>query len=148
MSRLPPPPGWAPKAVPPPPPSGPSRTGSGLPPPLPPPPPSDHLHRDLFQYHLQTIKNDIKLNDRKRKWLQLQKRRFAEKETGKGTYVHSTKIRNTVLPEHLRKIIRDHGDLSTKKVASDKRSSITCIKVHASCCHKIIREYAATLGTS
>ncbi|KAF5102774.1 hypothetical protein D0Z00_000266 [Geotrichum galactomycetum] len=31
-------------------------------------------------------------------------------------------------PEHLRKIIKDHGDLSTKKVAADKRSYLGALK--------------------
>lgn len=31
-------------------------------------------------------------------------------------------------PEHLRKIIRDHGDMSTKKVAADKRSYLGALK--------------------
>jgi pre-mRNA-processing factor 8 len=62
---------------------------------------------------------------RKKKWLQLQKQKYGDKK-GKATFVHSTKV--DMPPEHLRKIIRDHGDMSTKRVAADKRSYLGALK--------------------
>jgi pre-mRNA-processing factor 8 len=128
MSNLPPPPppGWtgsgrnsrmgAPPPPPPPPPPG-GRNGGGPPPP--PPPPSNRPPPPPPP----SSKN--KLDERKRKWLQLQKKKYGDKK-GKATYVHSTKV--DMPPEHLRKIIRDHGDMSSKKVAADKRSYLGALK--------------------
>jgi pre-mRNA-processing factor 8 len=51
------------------------------------------------------------------KWQQLQSKRFAEKR--KFGFVDAQK--EDMPPEHLRKIIRDHGDMSSRKYRHDKR---------------------------
>ncbi|KAH7955983.1 hypothetical protein HPB52_005316 [Rhipicephalus sanguineus] len=52
-----------------------------------------------------------------RKWQQLQSKRYAEKR--KFGFVDAQK--EDMPPEHIRKIIRDHGDMSSRKYRHDKR---------------------------
>ena len=52
-----------------------------------------------------------------RKWQQLQTKRYAEKR--KFGFVDAQK--EDMPPEHVRKIIRDHGDMSSRKFRHDKR---------------------------
>lgn len=52
-----------------------------------------------------------------RKWQQLQSKRYSEKR--KFGFVEAQK--EDMPPEHVRKIIRDHGDMSHKKFRNDKR---------------------------
>ncbi|ODQ65863.1 PROCN-domain-containing protein [Nadsonia fulvescens var. elongata DSM 6958] len=116
----PPPPGWS--VLPPPPPSGlPPPPGNPIAPPPPPPPPG---RAPLPPSSLNTKRSE-QLNEKKRKWLQLQKKRYGDKK-GTSTYVHSTKV--DMPPEHLRKIIQDHGDMSSKKFSADKRSYLGALK--------------------
>lgn len=51
------------------------------------------------------------------KWHQLQSKRFADKR--KLGFVEAQK--EDMPPEHIRKIIRDHGDMSSRKYRHDKR---------------------------
>ena len=52
-----------------------------------------------------------------RKWQQLQSKRYAEKR--KFGFVDAQK--EDMPPEHVRKIIRDHGDMTNRKFRHDKR---------------------------
>lgn len=58
-----------------------------------------------------------KLAEKARKWQQLQAKRYAEKR--KFGFVDAQK--EDMPPEHLRKIIRDHGDMTNRKFRHDKR---------------------------
>jgi pre-mRNA-processing factor 8 len=51
------------------------------------------------------------------KWQQIQSKRFAPKR--KFGFVDAQK--EDMPPEHIRKIIRDHGDMSSRKYRHDKR---------------------------
>ncbi|KPM39665.1 Pre-mRNA-processing-splicing factor 8 [Neonectria ditissima] len=106
----PPPPGWGPP--PPPPPS------SSLPPPpsTPAPPPPG--------YHPPTDPQVAKFAQKKKEWLRNQRNRFGEKR--KGGFVQSQKA--DMPPEHLRKIVKDIGDVSQKKYTNDKRSYLGALK--------------------
>lgn len=67
------------------------------------------------------------LQERTKKWHQVQKRRFEPpRKTKTSGVVRPTKVE--MPPEHLRKIMLDHGDLSTKNVAADKRSHLGSLK--------------------
>ncbi|KAK4999230.1 pre-mRNA-splicing factor 8, partial [Cryomyces antarcticus] len=106
MSSVPPPPpGWA--AQPPP----------GAPPgmSLAPPPPG---------YRPPTDPQVAKFAQKKKEWLRLQRQRFGEKR--KGGFVETQKA--DMPPEHLRKIVKDIGDVSQKKFSSDKRSYLGALK--------------------
>ncbi|MCJ1411887.1 pre-mRNA-splicing factor 8 [Ptychographa xylographoides] len=102
MSSLPPPPpGW----------------GASIPPgmPLAPPPPG---------YRPPADPQVAKFAQKKKEWLRSQRNRFGEKR--KGGYVETQKA--DMPPEHLRKIVKDIGDVSQKKFSSDKRSYLGALK--------------------
>ncbi|KAM0428266.1 hypothetical protein ACHAPT_007167 [Fusarium lateritium] len=105
----PPPPGWGP---PPPPPS------SALPPPpsTPAPPPPG--------YRPPTDPQVAKFAQKKKEWIRNQRNRFGEKR--KGGFVQTQKA--DMPPEHLRKIVKDIGDVSQKKYTNDKRSYLGALK--------------------
>ncbi|KAH6627581.1 NUC071 domain-containing protein [Chaetomium tenue] len=112
----PPPPGWGPPPPPPtPPPPGPP---SSLPPPpaIPAPPPPG--------YRPPTDPQIAKFAQKKKEWLRMQRNRFGEKR--KGGFVETQKA--DMPPEHLRKIVKDIGDVSQKKYTSDKRSYLGALK--------------------
>lgn len=70
------------------------------------------IHADLF--HLCLLLFTIFLA---RKWQQLQAKRYSEKR--KFGFVDTQK--EDMPPEHVRKIIRDHGDMTNRKFRHDKR---------------------------
>ncbi|TKA69675.1 Pre-mRNA-processing-splicing factor 8 [Cryomyces minteri] len=106
MSSVPPPPpGWA---APPPPGAPPGMS-------LAPPPPG---------YRPPTDPQVAKFAQKKKEWLRLQRQRFGEKR--KGGFVETQKA--DMPPEHLRKIVKDIGDVSQKKFSSDKRSYLGALK--------------------
>lgn len=120
MSKLPPPPGMG--SIPPPP--GLNRNGNGLPPPPPPPPPSSSSTSLELKPESRFSKNELDI--KRRKWLQLQKTRYPATRSKIGGYVNSHK--SEMPPEHLRKIINDHGDMSSRKFNQDKRSYLGSLK--------------------
>jgi pre-mRNA-processing factor 8 len=65
-----------------------------------------------------------KFAQKKKEWLRTQRNRFAEKR--KGGFVETQKA--DMPPEHLRKIVKDIGDVSQKKFSSDKRSYLGALK--------------------
>ncbi|KAF5642917.1 pre-mRNA-splicing factor spp42 [Fusarium tjaetaba] len=113
MSQLPPPPppGWGPPPPPPPP-------SSSLPPPPStpaPPPPGFRPPTDPMM---------AKFAQKKNEWLRSRRNRFGEKR--KGGFVQTQKA--DMPPEHLRKIVKDIGDVSQKKYTNDKRSYLGALK--------------------
>ncbi|PBP18561.1 PROCN-domain-containing protein [Diplocarpon rosae] len=101
---IPPPPGWN---------SGPPSM-LGAPPSSGPPPPGyrpGNAHSAKFAH-------------KKKEWLRTQRNRFGEKR--KGGFVETQKA--DMPPEHLRKIVKDIGDVSQKKFSSDKRSYLGALK--------------------
>lgn len=58
------------------------------------------------------------------KWQQIQSKRFAPKR--KFGFVDAQK--EDMPPEHIRKIIRDHGDMSSRKYRHDKRVYLGYVK--------------------
>ncbi|MCJ1476418.1 pre-mRNA-splicing factor 8 [Lambiella insularis] len=102
MSSLPPPPpGWGASAP------------SGMP--MAPPPPG---------YRPPADPQVSKFAQKKKEWLRAQRNRFGEKR--KGGFVETQKA--DMPPEHLRKIVKDIGDVSQKKFSSDKRSYLGALK--------------------
>jgi pre-mRNA-processing factor 8 len=65
-----------------------------------------------------------KFAQKKTEWLRTQRNRFGEKR--KGGFVETQKA--DMPPEHLRKIVKDIGDVSQKKFSSDKRSYLGALK--------------------
>ena len=64
------------------------------------------------------------LQDKAKKWQQLQSKRYAEKR--KFGFIDNQK--EDMPPEHVRKIIRDHGDMTHKKFKNDKRVYLGALK--------------------
>ncbi|PGH17961.1 pre-mRNA-processing-splicing factor 8 [Helicocarpus griseus UAMH5409] len=101
-------------SLPPPPPPG---WGATAPPsmPLAPPPPGYRPPADPLV---------AKFAQKKKEWLRTQRNRFGEKR--KAGFVESQKA--DMPPEHLRKIVKDIGDVSQKKFSTDKRSYLGALK--------------------
>jgi len=64
------------------------------------------------------------LEDKARRWQQLNAKRYSEKK--KFGFVEPQK--EDMPPEHVRKIIKDHGDMSSKKFRHDKRVYLGALK--------------------
>ncbi|THY84061.1 pre-mRNA-processing-splicing factor 8, partial [Aureobasidium pullulans] len=75
-------------------------------------------------YKPQADPHIAKFADKKQKWLRMQRQRFGEKR--RGGFVETQKA--DMPPEHLRKIVKDIGDVSQKKFSSDKRSYLGALK--------------------
>ncbi|KAJ6416069.1 hypothetical protein OIU84_004800 [Salix udensis] len=82
---------------------------------IPPPPPSQPSYTVLMPS--QTVSNpadeEAKLEEKARKWQQLNTKRYSDKR--KFGFVETQK--EDMPPEHVRKIIRDHGDMSSKEIS-------------------------------
>ncbi|CZS97424.1 probable splicing factor PRP8 (U5 snRNP) [Rhynchosporium graminicola] len=107
-------------SIPPPPPPG---WGSGPPSTLgaPPGPPGQTAPPG---YRPSASAHNAKFAQKKKEWLRSQRNRFGEKR--KGGFVETQKA--DMPPEHLRKIVKDIGDVSQKKFSSDKRSYLGALK--------------------
>ncbi|KAK6296770.1 hypothetical protein J4Q44_G00329120 [Coregonus suidteri] len=68
--------------------------------------------------------SEEKLQEKARKWQQLQAKRYSEKR--KFGFVDAQK--EDMPPEHVRKIIRDHGDMTNRKFRHDKRVYLGALK--------------------
>jgi pre-mRNA-processing factor 8 len=68
--------------------------------------------------------NTDKLLEKGRKWQKLQTARYAEKR--KFGFVDAQK--EDMPPEHLRKVIRDHGDMTSRKYRREKRLYLGALK--------------------
>lgn len=62
--------------------------------------------------------------EKSKKWQQFQSKRFAEKRK----FGHVDAQKEEMPPEHVRKIIKDHGDMSSKKFKHDKRVYLGALK--------------------
>ncbi|CAO3595444.1 unnamed protein product [Absidia cylindrospora] len=65
-----------------------------------------------------------RLDEKARKWQQLQNKRYGEKR--KFGFIEHQKA--DMPPEHVRKVIKDHGDMSAKKFRHDKRIYLGALK--------------------
>ncbi|KAI9821051.1 MAG: pre-mRNA-splicing factor 8 [Pycnora praestabilis] len=108
MSSLPPPPGW----------------GASAPPSMPLAPPPSGSRAPPPGYRPPADPQVAKFAQKKKEWLRSQRNRFGEKR--KGGFVETQKA--DMPPEHLRKIVKDIGDVSQKKFSSDKRSYLGALK--------------------
>lgn len=88
---------------------------------------------DQFNYQQQTggsgpgpvnFLSEDELKEKSRKWQQLQAKRYSDKK--KFGFIDTQK--EEMPPEHIRKIIRDHGDMTSKKYRHDKRVYLGALK--------------------
>ena len=93
-------------------------------------PPQNPNQRPFYppqQTHLQPPSLDLpedKLKEKSMKWQQMNSKRYGEKR--KFGFVEQQK--ENMPQEHLRKIIKDHGDMSSKKYRHDKRIYLGALK--------------------
>lgn len=80
--------------------------------------------RQLFSQPPPKVLSREELEEKSKKWHQFQTKRFAEKK--KFGFVDTQK--EEMPPEHIRKIIKDHGDMSSKKFKYDKRLYLGAIR--------------------
>ncbi|PHH61122.1 hypothetical protein CDD81_739 [Ophiocordyceps australis] len=120
MSRAPPPPppGWGPPPPPPPSSMPPPPPSSTMPPPPSTPAPPPPGYQPASDPHV------AKFAQKKKEWLRDRRNRFGEKR--KAGFVQTQKA--DMPPEHLRKIVKDIGDVSQKKYTNDKRSYLGALK--------------------
>ncbi|TPX47926.1 hypothetical protein SeLEV6574_g02344 [Synchytrium endobioticum] len=78
----------------------------------------------FVQNQLPLDLDDQKLLDKSKRWQQLNSKRFSDKK--RSGFAETQK--ENMPPEHLRKVIRDHGDLSSKKFRHDKRIYLGALK--------------------
>eukprot|EP00959_Pyramimonas_sp_CCMP1952_P161418 3375487-Pyramimonas_sp.AAC.5 len=74
------------------------------------------------------------LEERARKWQQLNQKRYGDKR--KFGYVAAQK--EDMPPEHVRKIIKDHGDMSSRKFRHDKRVYLGALKFVPHAVYKLL----------
>ncbi|KAM0831683.1 hypothetical protein ACQ4PT_065388 [Festuca glaucescens] len=113
MAAVPPPPGMAGAA--------------------PPPPPPAALLPQAGQ-QLEPAELEAQLVEKARKWHQLNSKRYGDKR--KFGFVEAQK--EDMPPEHVRKIIRDHGDMSSKKYRHDKRVYLGALKFVPHAVYKLL----------
>ncbi|CAL9773912.1 unnamed protein product [Musa acuminata subsp. burmannicoides] len=77
---------------------------------------------------------EAQLVEKARKWHQLNAKRYGEKR--KFGFVETQK--EDMPPEHVRKIIRDHGDMSSKKHRYDKRVYLGALKFVPHAVYKLL----------
>ncbi|VFQ68725.1 unnamed protein product [Cuscuta campestris] len=112
-------------------------TGGALPPIMPPgtsgaaPCTSGGLHPPPSYTVLPT---EAQLEEKARKWMQLNSKRYSDKR--KFGFVETQK--EDMPPEHVRKIIRDHGDMSSKKYRHDKRVYLGALKFVPHAVYKLL----------
>lgn len=95
------------------------------------PPPKGQPPRKILRMDKVDTLTEEELSTRKANWLRTQKNRFKKASVGvarKGTSGVSLPQSSEMPPEHLRKIMIDHSDLSSKKVAVDKRAHLGSLK--------------------
>ena len=102
-----------------------------IPQPPPPLPPSSSSSTSLSSS--TTTKKQL-FDNKSRKWLQTNNKKFIKKK--KNGFVDVYK--EDMPPEHVRKIIRDHGDMSSKKFRHDKRVYLGALKYVPHAVYKLL----------
>ena len=64
------------------------------------------------------------LAEKQRKWNELSAKKYGTKKKFGPQSIH----KEPMMPEHLRKIVKDHGDMSTRKYRTDKRVYLGALK--------------------
>lgn len=85
-------------------------------------------------FHGGAVDQDALLELKSKKWSQSNSKRFNKKKS--GGFVDSYK--EDMPPEHVRKIIRDHGDMSSRKFRHDKRVYLGALKYVPHAIYKLL----------
>ncbi|KUF95884.1 HIV Tat-specific factor 1 [Phytophthora nicotianae] len=84
----------------------------------------DGLHVAPSPAFLTPEEKQKMLEERSRRWNKMNSKRYGEKR--KFGFVES--VKDDMPPEHVRKIVKDHGDMSSKKFRHDKRVYLGALK--------------------
>ncbi|KAF9623564.1 hypothetical protein IFM89_003354 [Coptis chinensis] len=87
-----------------------------------------------YSIPLSPAEAEARLEEKARKWMQLNSKRYGDKR--KFGFVETQK--EDMPPEHVRKIIRDHGDMSSKKYRHDKRVYLGALKFIPHAVYKLL----------
>ncbi|ERN17970.1 hypothetical protein AMTRI_Chr13g89180 [Amborella trichopoda] len=87
-----------------------------------------------YSVPLSAEETEARLEEKARKWMQLNNKRYGDKR--KFGFVETQK--EDMPPEHVRKIIRDHGDMSSKKYRHDKRVYLGALKFVPHAVYKLL----------
>eukprot|EP00981_Chlorochromonas_danica_P006074 scaffold1268_cov174-Ochromonas_danica.AAC.8 len=82
-----------------------------------------------------SIDPSIAMDIKSKKWKQLNSKRFSNKRKSGGAV---EVVKEEMPPEHVRKIIRDHGDMSSKKFRHDKRVYLGALKYVPHAVYKLL----------
>ncbi|XP_072978887.1 pre-mRNA-processing-splicing factor 8A [Typha angustifolia] len=104
---------------------------TGTPAAPPPPPPAV---QPSYSIPPSPAELEAHLVEKARKWQQLNSKRYGDKR--KFGFVEAQK--EDMPPEHVRKIIRDHGDMSSKKYRHDKRVYLGALKFVPHAVYKLL----------
>ncbi|XP_041014701.1 pre-mRNA-processing-splicing factor 8A [Juglans microcarpa x Juglans regia] len=104
----------------------PGTTGSSIP-----PPPAAQPSYTVLPSPAEA---EARLEEKARKWQQLNSKRYSDKR--KFGFVETQK--EDMPPEHVRKIIKDHGDMSSKKYRHDKRVYLGALKFIPHAVYKLL----------
>ncbi|MEW5319339.1 MAG: hypothetical protein WDW38_010498 [Sanguina aurantia] len=80
------------------------------------------------------LDSEEQLEEKARKWQQLNSKRYGDKR--KFGYVEAPK--EDMPPEHVRKIIKDHGDMTSRKFRHDKRVYLGALKFVPHAVYKLL----------
>ena len=104
-------------------------------------PSGDQSYRAYAQHFQDEMMQGIEepqmsMDDKARKWQVLNARRFSEKRkfAGEAAYIE----KHDMPQEHLRKIVKDHGDMSSRKFRHDKRVYIGALKYIPHAVYKLL----------
>ncbi|CAF3974879.1 unnamed protein product, partial [Adineta steineri] len=90
------------------------------------------------QQHMSSMQTDYMTDDRlqekARRWQQLQTKRYADKRR----FGFSDIQKEDMPAEHIRKIIRDHGDMTNRKFRHDKRVYLGSLKYMPHAIYKLL----------
>ncbi|OMP01351.1 JAB1/Mov34/MPN/PAD-1 [Corchorus olitorius] len=99
-----------------------------------PPPPAAQPSYSVLAPQTTPQEAEAKLEEKARKWMRLNSKRYGDKR--KFGFVETQK--EDMPPEHVRKIIRDHGDMSSKKYRHDKRVYLGALKFIPHAVYKLL----------
>lgn len=89
-----------------------------------------------YEDYMKTMEDSKSIIDVKsKKWAQLNTKRFSNRKKAGGQV---DAFKEEMPPEHVRKIIRDHGDMSAKKFRHDKRVYLGALKYVPHAVYKLL----------
>lgn len=94
-----------------------------------PPQTSNVQTNQQYQQQPQQIPNTISLEEKAKRWAKLQSKRYSHRKRFSSNQGGTVQVQKDSLPpEHIRKILQDHGDMTAKRYQQDKRIYLGALK--------------------